>query len=62
MNQTSLNNGYVFSNDFSIFYVRGNLVGHEADKVANKDQVTFTFFDNTKARAGVNQKRSTCKC
>ena len=62
MNQTStvnkfvtLNNGYVFSNDSSIFYVRGKLVGQNSDRVAIKDQVTFTFYDNTTAGAGVNQ-------
>jgi hypothetical protein len=63
MNQTSsvnkyvtLNNGYIFSNDSSVFYVRGNLVGKHSDRVVNKDQVTFTFYDNTAAGAGANQR------
>ena len=63
MNQTStvnkfvtLNNGYVFSNDSSIFYVRGKLVGQNSDRVVNKDQVTFTFYDKTSTGAGDNQR------
>ena len=52
MNQTSnvskvviLNNGYVFSNDSEIFYIRGNLVGQHSDKIADKNQINFTFSD-----------------
>ena len=54
MNQTSsvtkfvtLNNGYVFSNDSSIFYIRGNLVGQNANEIAERRDITFTFYDNT---------------
>ena len=52
MNQTSnvnkfvtLNNGYVFSNDSEIFYIRGNLEGQHSDKIADKNQINFTFSD-----------------
>ena len=54
MNQTSsvtkfvtLNNGYIFSNDSSTFYIRGNLVGQNANAIAEKRDITFTFYDNT---------------
>ena len=54
MNQTSkvtkfvsLNNGYIFSNDSSTFYIRGNLVGQNANAIAEKNDITFTFYDNT---------------
>ena len=56
MNQTSkanvfviLDNGRVFSNDSSVFYVRGKLTGSESDKktLADQSKLNFTFFDTS---------------
>jgi hypothetical protein len=65
MNQTSsvtkfvtLNNGYIFSNDSSTFYIRGNLVGQNANEIAGRRDITFTFYDNS---TGLNEPENvTC--
>ena len=43
-----LNEGKVYNNDTTYFFIKGNLNGENSEIIAQQDKLTFTFYDISK--------------